>query len=66
MLKLTSHIILVAMESILAEKYECLTKQNVCIYKLGWHIINNTIATCSVELSVMGKSTGIAHGRSAF
>ena len=40
LLELTSHMIYVAKEIILAGNYDFLSYQNVCIYKMAWRSVN--------------------------
>ena len=51
LLKLTSHMILVAMETIFGGNYGCLNYQIVCIYKMACRSIN-TISTVSNYISL--------------
>ena len=56
LLKLTSHVILVTMETILVGNYEFLSYQNVCIYKMAWcnantiaRVLNHACTCISLE-----------------
>ena len=50
LLKLTSLLIFVAMETILAGNYEFLIYQNICIYKMAWRSMNITARVLNHKL----------------
>ena len=43
LLKLTSHMVKVVMDTILAGNYEFLSYQNVCIYNMALHRVNTIV-----------------------